>query len=331
MSTPSPTKPHKTYPELVDLLKKRGMIIPDEDRAKRKLSQIGYYRLSGFWYPSRIGQVDANGEYVKDKMTNLPVRENNLQKNTSFTDVTDLYLFDKKLRQLMLDAIERIEIHVRSVIAHELGRFDPLAYKNTDFINPKILKDRIVINTGIVTNFWQDWDNKQKDLTKKSKEDSICWHKKNGRAIPIWVAVETWDFGIMSKYFQNLKGQYQEKICKRLEVPNKMLLTQNPKTLDEEEPALIETIYTYSFCCFFVIYCALTPLLYGEYITIGLFFVWSCFLAYFRRTALYNEDCTWIDDDIYSPRRFLLTTPTLGTIANLCMTIFLVSMAGISS
>lgn len=221
MPVPAPTKPHKTYSELVDILKQRGMIIPDEERAERKLSQIGYYRLSGFWYPCRIGRVDAKGEYVKDRLTKLPIREDNLQENTSFTDVTDLYLFDKKLRLLMMDAIERIEIHVRSVIAHELGRVDPLAYENTAFINPKILKDRVDKNTGDVTNFWQDWDNKQKDLIKKSKEDCICWHNKNNRSIPIWVAVETWDFGIMSKYFQNLKGRYQEKICKRLEVPNK--------------------------------------------------------------------------------------------------------------
>ena len=40
-----------------------------------------------------------------------------------------LYLLDKQLRQLMLDSIERIEVHVRIVIAHEVGYHDPLAYQ----------------------------------------------------------------------------------------------------------------------------------------------------------------------------------------------------------
>ncbi|MBI5556244.1 MAG: Abi family protein [Deltaproteobacteria bacterium] len=51
------------------------------------------------------------------------------------------------------------------------------------------------------------------------------WHKKNNKSIPFWVAVETWDFGVMSKYFTNLNGKYQEKICDRLDVPNKKILS----------------------------------------------------------------------------------------------------------
>lgn len=217
---PNPTRP---TPELVALLQERGMLISDEERARRKLSQIGYYRLSGFWYPCRKGAVDESGAYVKDLLTGLPLREDTFQDNTRFNEIIDLYLFDKKLRQLMLDAIERIEIHVRSVIAHEIGRFDPLAYLDTSFINPKILQDRRN-KAGQVVNFWKVWDTKQQELVDNSKEECIVWHKKSGRSVPFWVVIETWDFGIMSKYFENLKGKYQEKICHRLDVPNKKVL-----------------------------------------------------------------------------------------------------------
>lgn len=199
------------------------MIIPDEGRAKRKLAQIGYYRLSGFWYPCRKGKVDDHGKYITDPLSGLPVREDAFQEGTDFNLIIDLYIFDKKLRQLMMDAIERIEIHVRSVIAHEIGRFDLLAYQNTDFINPKILRDK-TDRSGRIVNYWNDWISRQDKLIKESKEDCIRWHNKNNRPIPFWVAVETWDFGIMSKYYENLKGKYQDKICQRLEVPNKKIL-----------------------------------------------------------------------------------------------------------
>ncbi|MEZ8857993.1 hypothetical protein AB6E16_21180 [Vibrio atlanticus] len=43
-----PPKEFKHYEELVDTLSQRGMIIGDDERAKRKLAQVGYYRLSGF-------------------------------------------------------------------------------------------------------------------------------------------------------------------------------------------------------------------------------------------------------------------------------------------
>lgn len=203
-------KPHKTYEELVSLLKDRGMIVSDEERTKRKLSQIGYYRLSGFWYPCRKGKRDENGNYVKDPKSNLPIREDSFQNGTEFNAITELYLFDKKLRQLMTDAIERIEIHIRSVIAHEIGRFDPLAYLDTSYVEPKILSKTI----------WCDWRQRQESLIKGSKEDCIIWHLKNKKPIPFWVVVETWDFGLMSKYFENLKGRYQNAICKRLDVTN---------------------------------------------------------------------------------------------------------------
>jgi len=55
-------KPHKNYKELVEILTNRGMIIPDTIRAERKLSQIGYYRLSGFWYPCRKFKNAPNGD-----------------------------------------------------------------------------------------------------------------------------------------------------------------------------------------------------------------------------------------------------------------------------
>lgn len=197
--------------------------MPDEKRAERKLAQIGYYRLSGFWYPCRKGKVDDSGEYVKDPVTGMPVREDFFQGGVNFDEIIKLYLFDKKLRQLMLDAIERVEIHIRSVIAHEIGRFDPLAYEDDAFINPKVLKPKKK-NNEIAISIWQEWFEKHKCLIARSKEDCIAWHKKNNKSIPFWVAVEAWDFGVMSKYFSNLKGKYQDKICERVGVPNKKIL-----------------------------------------------------------------------------------------------------------
>ncbi len=57
-------KPFKEHGELVDILIEREMEIADRDRAERKLSQVGYYRLSGIWYPFREIEFNGNEEPV---------------------------------------------------------------------------------------------------------------------------------------------------------------------------------------------------------------------------------------------------------------------------
>ncbi|MBI9088667.1 MAG: Abi family protein [Desulfobacterium sp.] len=200
------------------------MIVPDKNRAERKLSQIGYYRLSGFWYPCREFKKDTNGQQVINTRNGKRLREDTFQKNINFSDIIKLYLFDKKLRLLMLDAIERIEIQVRSVIAHEVGYHDPLAYENQAFINPKKCQDWYDRKNNKNRNFWKEWKISHSNKIKKSREECIKWHLSNSKPIPIWVAVEAWDFGTMSKYFENLNRKYQNKISSRLSISNPVVL-----------------------------------------------------------------------------------------------------------
>ncbi len=68
------------------------MIIPDEERAKRKPSQIGYYRLSGFRYPCRKVKADRDGECVVDDKGKHPLHEDAFQEGTNFDSIIDLYL-----------------------------------------------------------------------------------------------------------------------------------------------------------------------------------------------------------------------------------------------
>ena len=144
-STP---KPFKTYSQLVELLRSRGMEIADGERAERKLSQIGYYRLSGFWYSCRELLIDGSAKPVLDERTRKPRRLDRFMPGTSFEGILELYAFDKKLRLSVLDAIDRIEVHLRTVIAHELGRLDPVAHEQASFINPRDLRDYANRKTG---------------------------------------------------------------------------------------------------------------------------------------------------------------------------------------
>lgn len=226
MSALSPSKPFKSYAELAALLVSRGMELDDRLRAERKLAQVGYYRLSGFWFPCREFRRDAQGRPLLSSNGGKPVRENCFMPGTRFDAVFELYLLDKKLRQLMLDAIERIEVHVRSVIAHEVGYHDPLAYQKVEFIKPAQAKNFTDKRSGRERNIWNEWLARQNGQVSRSREDCIEWHRRNNKAMPFWVVIEAWDFGTVSKYFEILKGRYQNRICARLGI-------DNPKVLKE--------------------------------------------------------------------------------------------------
>lgn len=201
-------KPFKEYEQLLQQLLEKGMLIPNPERALRKLSQVGYYRLGTFWYPCR--------EIVSS--TKPPYRSKVFLPDTNFDEIFKLYLFDKQLRLLLLDAIERIEIALKTKVAHTLGRQDTLAYLNDEFINQKQLED--FKYRGISRNAWKEWLRRQEGEIRRCKEGFIVRYNRENEFPPIWVAVETWSLGTISKYYEMLKGRFQNSIAKELGVNN---------------------------------------------------------------------------------------------------------------
>lgn len=209
IATAIAVKPFKDYPELVAILESRGMRVEDRDRACRKLSQVGYYRLSGYWHSSRRFRIDE-GDAGK-------VRHNldEFQAGTTFESVFRFYLMDKALRLLLCDALERIEVHLRTIIAHELGRHDPLAYLKHSYFTKKAF----VASEGTsdhAQTVHANWLARHAKLIEQSREESICYHLRANKPIPIWVASEAWDFGLISKLYSILSVNVQDSICGRL-------------------------------------------------------------------------------------------------------------------
>ena len=201
----APLKPFLDYHELVSLMQERGMVIRDAQRAKRKIAQIGYYRFSGYSHPLR-------SYYYNDE--NKQVVTSNFREGTSFEELFKLYLMDKQLRLEFSNALERIEVYLRTIIAHELGRIDPQPHLNKkNFTKDAFKADAIVHYDDVIKRY-----NK---LIKDSKEDSINHHKNTYRPIPIWVGCETWDFGMISKFYSILNGTNKQKICDRIGVSGK--------------------------------------------------------------------------------------------------------------
>ena len=99
-------KPATTYAEQVAKLEQRGMVVGDHQSAEFYLQHLNYYRLGAYWLP-----------FEADHATHA------LKPGTRFEDVLNLYVFDRELRLLVLDAIERVEVSVRSQWAFQMAHF----------------------------------------------------------------------------------------------------------------------------------------------------------------------------------------------------------------
>jgi len=98
------TKPPLSVQEQINLLKSRGLQIPDESRAIRYLQNISYYRLSGYMYPFLVN-----------------TKQHIYKTRTTFDNILNLYHFDRELRLLVFSAIEKIEIALRSQIINQFS------------------------------------------------------------------------------------------------------------------------------------------------------------------------------------------------------------------
>lgn len=164
----------------------RGLAIPDRPKAERYLSVISYYRLSAYTLPFQTGNPDHQ-----------------FKPGVSFADILDLYVFDRQLRLLILDAIERVEVALRARMTNVLAaHHGPHAY-----LDKKIFD----------TRYNHDWLTEQ--VRRKSKDSQAEPFIKHYRAKytdpdlpPVWMIMEILTFKEVSVLFANLRIKKDKQV-----------------------------------------------------------------------------------------------------------------------
>jgi len=179
------SKPALTFAEQVALIKSRGLQIPDESRAIRHLSNISYYRLSAYMLPFK--KLDRDGN-----VTDI------FEEGKTWDNVYNLYRFDRKLRLLIFDAIERIEIGLRTQIIYQLSHKYGSHWQN----NERLFKDPLM--------FQEIQKHIEEQLTSKKKADFISHYLTkydDPQTPPSWMSVELLYINHLSKICQNLNAR----------------------------------------------------------------------------------------------------------------------------
>lgn len=170
-------KPALTPQQQITLLQSRGMVIAAPDKAAFYLQQINYYRLGAYWLPY---------ESSHSPHAFLP--------NTTFESILKLYVFDRELRLHLLDAIERVEVAVRTRWAYEMAhRHGPHGY-----LEAKLSKSI------------KSWANNLVTLTaevNRTDEAFIKHYSTNynePELPPVWAVCEVMSMGLLSRWYTQL-------------------------------------------------------------------------------------------------------------------------------
>ncbi|MDR6966587.1 abortive infection bacteriophage resistance protein [Flavobacterium arsenatis] len=170
-------KPPFSYLQQLEQLQERGLQIPNVAKATHLLESISYYRLSGYWYP-----------LLADK------ENHTFKESATFDTAFNLYCFDRELRVLIIQELEKIEVSIRAkmiyLLSHQNGAF---WYQDTNLFKNQISHSKTLVSL----------DNEYK---RSDADFIVAFRDKYSNPLPpSWMLLELTSFGTLSSLFSNLK------------------------------------------------------------------------------------------------------------------------------
>lgn len=206
------TKPWRTHAELVQLLEDRGLIVTDRASAERFFANVSYYRISGYCLAfERLGQ------------------RHSFVLGTTFENIRGAYEFDFGLRDLVNEALEMIEIDLRTTVAHHFGqKHGAFGHTNSDnFFNPPKQYSGRTRSRFL----HHEWLEGLRSEVCYSKEPFVV-HFRNAyietsrnHDLPIWALAEIMSFGDVSKMIAGMLAEDQRVISSRYGIQPHILVS----------------------------------------------------------------------------------------------------------
>ncbi len=191
------TKQALTFEQQADQLIQRGMA-GERSLIISRLTSVNYYRLIAYWDPFRKTGCEA----FKD--------------GTSMELVWDRYVFDRRLRLLVMDAIERIEIAVRCHLAYEHAHaHGAFGYANDHLSLPKLnANEHKVFLRHVRAEYGRS--------KEKFAEHFQLKYGLNHPDLPVWMATEIMAFGTLLSFFRGASHHVKKNVASVFGMPDKV-------------------------------------------------------------------------------------------------------------
>jgi len=190
----------KTFAEQVQLLKKRKLHIPNEEKAERILTYISYNRLSNYWFP----------------MLKSPKEEEIFKDGSNFETIFKLYQFDSELRKITFHAIEQIEIAIRTQIIYHFSH----QYNSGFWYEKSEAFDKYPSYVQFLSKISKN--------VQETKQEYILKYRKNYKQFlpPSWKSFELLTFTNLLSILKNIKNQKELiPIAKSLGLHHSLLIS----------------------------------------------------------------------------------------------------------
>ena len=184
-------KTFKTLDEQLEILKSRGLVINDYDRAKAILFRENYFFING--YRHLLVKPDQSNRFID---------------GATFEELYSIFVFDRRIRNIMFKNILIIENNIKSIISYQMSK--KYGYKEKDYLNPKHFRQESFKHSQV-----NDIINKMKrQIRLNGKQHRATMHYiSNYGYIPMWVSVKVLSFGIISELYSILKEEDQDEIA----------------------------------------------------------------------------------------------------------------------
>jgi abortive infection bacteriophage resistance protein len=188
-----------TIDEQIDLLKQKKLIIEDEAKAKYWLSHVSYYRLKHYTFSFK--NINDNNNFIP---------------NTTFKQVLDLYLFDRKLKLVIFDGLETIEVAVKTMLSNTFSQsYGAHWYLEETMFSEKFEYDKFI---EAIQAEYNDPDEYSVQVYKTIYSDP--------KLPPSWMVMEFLTFGTISKIFEHIMVRNEKlDICWHFNLPDNILMS----------------------------------------------------------------------------------------------------------
>ena len=179
----------KTIDEQIEILRSKGMVFEDYDKAREILLRENYFFLNGYRSPFLM---NGTKRFIE---------------GTTFEELYSLFTFDRFFRNIIFKNVLIVENNYKSIYSYVLSK--KYGYKEKDYLN--------------VNNFDRSKEKNRQinDLIRKLKRQiringyqhqATSHYINNYGYIPMWVGVKVLSFGLMSELFTILKEEDRKEI-----------------------------------------------------------------------------------------------------------------------
>lgn len=187
------TKQAKSYDEQIAILRSRGVVINDVEKAKEYLADIGYYRLGFYSFPFELTYPATNH-----------TRRHNVRPGTTIEEIVALYYYDFDLRSILNKYLSRIEVSVRTTIIYQIS----LKYATDPywFVNPSVM------SSSFISKF-----DKEVYAHVKNKPTIVNHRRKyTDKYAPSWKTMEFMTLGNLEVLYDNLLLNNDKKLISNI-------------------------------------------------------------------------------------------------------------------